>query len=204
MRIPEASWPGTRLTRGARWLGLDRNPLRRPTDRIEGAVRLATVLLFLIALPLACIAVAQLTAHMSQQQAHAQQAADHKVTATLLEGAPAASAPDPYSAVQMTMVPARWQPPGQTPRLGQVLAPAGAPAGSSETIWVDASGRVTTAPDSGLVDAAVAVAVVNTCLGAGLVLLLANVLARHALHRRRMSDWDAEWQATGPLWSGRR
>jgi len=205
MRFPEASWPGTRLARCARWLGLDRNPLRRRTDRIEAGIRLGTVVLVLVALPLLLIAVAHLSTRTSQQQARAQQTADRQVTAVLLQGAPAAAtAHDPYSAVQMTAVAARWQPPGQQPRLGEVLAPAGAPAGSTETIWIDPSGGVTSAPDTGLVDAAVAVALVNTCLGVSLVLLLANLLARGALHRRRMSDWDAAWQATGPLWSGRR
>src|SRR6202044_1933255 len=76
MRIPEARRPGPRLTRYARWLGLDRNPLRRRTDRIEAVMRLATVILFLVAVPLVCIAVAQLAAHLAQRQAHAQAAAE--------------------------------------------------------------------------------------------------------------------------------
>ena len=130
--------------------------------------------------------------------------AEHKVTAVLLQGVAAADTPDPYSELQMTMVAARWQPPGQAPRFGQVPAPAGARAGSTETIWIDASGGVASGPEAGLADSAVCVAVVNTWLAAGLILLLFNGLARHFLERRRMSDWDAEWQATGPLWSGRR
>jgi hypothetical protein len=204
MRIPGARRPGTRLARFARWLGLDRNPLRRPTDRIEAAIRLATMILLVVAVPLVCIVVGHVAARLAQRQAHTQAAAERKVAAVLLQGVSAGRTPDPYSAVQMTMVPARWQPPGQAPRFGQVLAPSGAPAGGTENIWIDASGGVASAPDAGLVDAAVAVAVINTCLGAGLVVLLSNGLARLALERRRISDWDAEWQATGPLWSGRR
>jgi hypothetical protein len=204
MRFPEARRPGTRLALCARWLGLDHNPLRRRTDRIEAAIRLATIVLLVAAVPLVCLAAGHLAERFAQRQAHAQAAAEHEVTAVLLQGVPADNTPDPYSAVQMTMVPARWQPPGQAPRTGQVLAPVGARAGSLETIWVDASGGVTSPPDAGLVDAAVCVAIVNTCLGAGLIVLLSNGLARHILERRRMSDWDAEWQATGPLWSGRR
>jgi hypothetical protein len=80
----------------------------------------------------------------------------------------------------------------------------GARAGSAVTIWIDAAGAVTSPPDAWVAEAAVCVAVVNTCLGAGLLLLLSNGLARRALERRRLSDWDAEWQATGPLWTGRR
>jgi hypothetical protein len=204
MRIPGAYRPGSRLARCARWLGLDHNPLRRRTDRIEAATRLATMILLVVIVPLACIIVGQFAAHLAERQVHSQQAAERTVTAVLLQAVPADNTPDPYSVVQMSMVPARWQPPGQVPRTGQVLAPIGARAGSPETIWIGASGAVAIGPDTGLVDAAICVAVVNTWLAAGLILMLSNGLARHLLERRRMSDWDAEWQATGPRWSGRR
>jgi len=42
MRFPGTHRPGTRLARWARWLGLDHNPLRRPTDQVEAAIRLAS------------------------------------------------------------------------------------------------------------------------------------------------------------------
>lgn len=204
MRIPGAHRPGARLARCTRWLGLDHNPLRRPTDRIEAAIRLATLILLVLVIPLACVFAGQFAAHLAERQVHSQQAAERKVSAVLLQGVPATNTPDPYSVVQLSMVAARWQPPGQVPRVGQVLAPVGARAGSTETIWIDASGGVAVGPDPGLIDAAIWVAVVNTWLAAGLILLLSNGLVRHFLERRRMSDWDAEWQATGPLWSGRR
>ena len=204
MRIPEARRPRARLARCARWLGLDRNPLRRRSDRIEAAIRMATMFLLVVALPLACIVVGQLADHLAQRQAHAQAAADHQVSAVLLHDVPPGNTPDPYSSVQMTMVAARWQPPGWPSRTGEVLAPVGARAGSTEMIWVDAAGAATSPPDSGVVDAAICVALVNTCLSAGLILLAANVLARRALQRRRMTEWDAAWRAVGPLWSGRR
>lgn len=204
MRIPRGRRPGAPVARCARWLGIDRNPLRRRTDRIEAAIRLATMFLLVVAVPLACIVSGRLAGHLAQRQAHDQAAAERQVTAVVLEAAPAGNTPDPFSSVQETMVPARWQPPGQAARTGQVLAPAGTRAGSTETIWVDAAGAATSPPDSGVVDAATCVAVVNTILAAGLILLLANLLARRALNRRRMSEWDDAWQATGPLWSGRR
>jgi hypothetical protein len=43
----------------------------------------------------------------------------------------------------------------------------------------------------------------GTCLLSWLVLLASSTLARRALDRRRLSAWDAEWRASGPLWSGR-
>ena len=44
-----------RLARCARRLGVGRNPLRRRTDRIEAAIILATLILLLVAVPLAAI-----------------------------------------------------------------------------------------------------------------------------------------------------
>jgi hypothetical protein len=100
---------------------------------------------------------------------------------------------------------ARWQPPGKAPQSGQVLAPAGAPAGSTVTVWIDASGAVTRPPpDRRDIADDVTIAVVVTCMVAGLLLLESNTLARRVLDRRRLKAWDAEWRATGPLWSGRR
>ena len=58
-RSPKARQPGTRLARCARRLGFDRNPLRRRTDRIEAVIRLATLILFLVAMPIIVLAVAR-------------------------------------------------------------------------------------------------------------------------------------------------
>ena len=204
MRSPEARQPGTRLARRVRRLGFDHNPLRRRTDRVEAAIRLATMILLLVAVPLTAIAVGRQADHLALHDAHAQQAAEHEVTAVLLQRAQATGVPDPYTSIQMTYVLARWQPPSGPPRSGQVLASAGAPAGSTVTVWIDASGAVTLPPpDHRDIAGDVTIAVVVTCMVAGLLLLESNALARRVLDRRRLNAWDAEWRATGPLWSGR-
>ena len=205
MRGPKAQRPGTRLARLARRFGFDRNPLRRRTDRIEAAIRLATMVLVLVAVPIAAIAIGRQAYHLALRQAHVQQAAEHQVTAVLLQQAQATGVPDPYTSVQMTYVLARWQPPGQPPRSGQVLAPAGTRAGSTVTIWIDAPGAVASPPpDQRDIAGDVTIAIVMTGLVAGLLLLGSNALARRVLDRRRLSAWDAEWRATGPRWSGHR
>jgi hypothetical protein len=140
-RRPKACRPGPCLARCGRRLGFDRNPLRRRTDRIEAAIRLATVILLIVAVPIAAIAVGRQADHPAPRQAHAQQAADHEVTAVLLLRAPATGVPDPYPFLHITYVLARWKPPGQAPRSGHILATAGAPAGSTTTVWTDASGE---------------------------------------------------------------
>jgi hypothetical protein len=196
---------GARLARCVRWLGFDRNPLRRRTDRIEAMVRLATLILLLVAVPIFTIAAGRQADHVALRHAHAQQAADHEVTAVLLQQAPPTGIPDPYTSIQMTLVLARWQPPGQQDRSGPVPAPAGARAGSTVTVWVDASGAITSPPtDPRVIVGDVCMAAMVTCLVASLLVLGANALGRRALDRRRMRAWDAEWRATGPLWSGHR
>ncbi len=88
---------------------------------------------------------------------------DHLVIAVLRRNAQATGIPDPYTSVQTTWVPARWQHPGQPPRYGEVPRRSGSAQ-----------------------------------------LLAAGTLARRALGRRRLNAWAAEWQANGPMWSGRR
>src|SRR5579871_6195748 len=113
MPSPDTRPPGTRLARCIRWLGFERNPLRRRTDRIEAAIRLATMVLLLVAVPIAVIAAGRQADHLALRQAHAQQAVERQVTAVLLRQAQATVGPDPYTSIQLTYVLGRWQPPGQ-------------------------------------------------------------------------------------------
>ena len=88
---------------------------------------------------------------------------------------------------------------------GQVLALAGARQGSTVQTWIDRSGAVTSPPmDHRDIAGDVCLAVVATFLVSWLVLMVAGILARRALDRRRLNAWEAEWRASGPLWSGRR
>jgi hypothetical protein len=192
------------LARLARWLGFDRNPLRRGTDRGEGALRLVMIILAVAVIPAAVVA-GRWADHYGLHRAQAQRAADHLVTAVLLEDAPATGTPDPYTSVQTAWVPARWQPPGQPPRTGEVLALAGARQGSTVRTWIDPSGAVTDPPmDHRDSVGDVWLAVMMTCLVSWMLLLAAWSLARRMLDRRRLHAWEAEWRASGPLWSGHR
>ena len=193
------------LARLARWLGFDRNPLRRGTDRVEAALRLVVIILIVLAVPAASVAAGRWADHDALHRAQAQWAADHQVTAVLLRAAPATGIPNPYTSVQTAWVPARWQPPGQSPRTGEVLALVGARKGSTVRTWIDPSGAITDPPlGHRVVVGDVWLAVMATCLLSWLLLLAAGVLARRGLDRRRLRAWEAEWRASGPLWSGHR
>ena len=193
------------LARLARWLGIDRNPLRRGTDRVEAALRLVMILLMVVAVPAAAVAAGRWADHYALHKAQAQMAADHQVTAVLLRDAPAIGVPDPYTSVQTAWVPARWQPPGQPPRTGEVLALVGARKGSTVRTWLDPSGAITDPPlNHRIIVGDVWLAVMATCLVSWLLLLVTGVLVRRGLDRRRLRAWEAEWRASGPLWSGHR
>jgi hypothetical protein len=193
---------GSRL---ARWLGFDRNPLRRGTDRVEAVLRLMLVILLVAGVPVAAVAAGRWADHQALHWAQAQRAANHQVTAVLLRDAPATGTPGPYTSIQGSWVPARWQPAGQSPRTGLVYAVAGARKGSTVRIWIDPSGAITDPPPGHReVVGDVCIAVTLTCLASGLVLLTVWTLGRRALDRGRLSAWEAEWRASGPLWTGRR
>jgi hypothetical protein len=197
---------GSGWARCVRWLGLDRNPLRRPADRIEAAVRLATAMLILVAVPIAAFVAGQRADQRFLRDAQAQRRADRQVSAVLTQDVPVSStATDPYVTVQTTWAPARWTAPDGSAHSGQVLVPAGVSRGTKTPIWINASGAITD-PPAGHSDvvAEVSVTVMVTSLGLIIVPLSALGLTRRALDRRRLGAWEAEWRAAGPLWTGHR
>jgi hypothetical protein len=205
MRSHAKRRPHQSLARLARWLGFDRNPLRRGTDRVEGALRLVMIILAVLAVPAASVAAGRWADHYALHRAQVQRTLNHQVNAVLLRDAQATGIPDPYTTVETTWVPARWQPPGQPPRTGDVLAVAGARKGSTVRTWIDPSGAVTDPPlDNRVIVGDVWLAVMATLLVSGLLLLAAGALARRMLDRRRLRAWEAEWRTRGPLWSRHR
>jgi hypothetical protein len=197
--------PYESLARLTRWLGFDRNPLRRGSDRVEGALRLVMIILVVVAVPAAAVAVGRWADHYALHWAQVQRAVNYQVTAVLMQDARGTGTPDPYTSVHTAWVPARWQPPGQPPRTGEVLAMVGARKGSTVRTWIDPSGAVTDPPmEHRVVVGNVWLAVMMTCLVSWVLLLAAGMLARRALDRRRLRAWEAEWRASGPQWSGRR
>ena len=55
--------PGRRPARLVRWLGFDRNPLRRGTDRLEAALRLVMMIMLVTAVPAAAVFAGQQADH---------------------------------------------------------------------------------------------------------------------------------------------
>ena len=188
-----------RMSRLVRWLA-GRNALRRPVDRIEGAVLVAVSAAFLVAVAVASI----LGAHTYQSQ-RAASVGLRPTVAVLIQAGPFYG-----GGAQLGQAEARWRDPGggeQSGVLTTVTTPGilGAAAGARIQVWLNRSGQPV-APPGGpvamIVNAlAVAAAVVG---GAGIALLICYALCRLTLDRRRLAAWESAWSLTGPRWTTRR
>src|SRR5262249_57766363 len=128
----------------ARKLGLDRNPLRRGTDRAEAWLRIALVLAFLIGAPLAAWGAGSWAESVAPTSAHLLLAGEHRVPAILLRSVPGDS--DQWFTVRFAWVTARWAVPGGPVRTGYVQAPVGSLKGSTVPVWLDRAGGATAPP----------------------------------------------------------
>ncbi|HUN31835.1 MAG TPA: hypothetical protein VMU95_07425 [Trebonia sp.] len=185
------------LARTLRGRRLDRNPLRRRSDRAETLATIVLVAAFAIAAPFTVHATAAGAYSLAKQARSAALAARQEVTAVTLEAAPA-------HALTRTAA-ARWTAPDGRARTGQVQVNDTAAKGTAERIWVTWSGDVAAPPLSASESAQLADL---TALGAGLGLavffLLACLAMRRAFDRRRLATWEAEWAAVEPWWNRQR
>jgi hypothetical protein len=186
----------------ARKLGLDRNPLRRATDRAEAWIRIALVLAFLIGAPLAAWGAGTWAESVAPTAAHLLRAGEHRVPATLLRSVPGDS--DQWFTVHFAWVKARWTVPGGPVRTGYVQAPVGSPKGSAVPVWLDRSGTPTAPPlpSSQIRGWVLMMTVLAPAALALLLLAMMGILGR-VLDRRRVASWGQAWSAIGPQWTRR-
>lgn len=179
---------------------LGRNELRRPSDRIEGAV-----LVLLAAAFLAAAAVAgALAAHVYQSQRAAAQGLRPAVAVLSTPGPDATSAFSPAAGAQ-----ASWRLPDGAERSGVLtswVAPAifGARPGTGVPVWLDRAGQPQPPPPgprAAILNALITGAVVMAA--AAMLLMLCYQLCRLALDRHRLATWASAWAATGPRWTSR-
>jgi hypothetical protein len=174
-------------------LGFGANPLRRRADRIESAVALTAVLLFLAVVALTPVLGIGLY-HHSQHDEHARAATRHHVTATIVSLGKATS-----YAVEARV---QWREPDRTTRTASVTSGLGSSPGDPVPMWVDASGHQLPQPQSTLqIAGGTVLTVVSMICAAGLLLWLTYLAVRIRLNRCRLADWDAEWRQIGPRWS---
>jgi hypothetical protein len=182
----------------ARRLRLDRNPLRRRTDKIAAGLAAALIAVFLAAAPvLSAVAVGW----AGRAAAAGQQAARlwRQVPAVVQQAAPV---PAGLGAVTRSWAWARWTAPDGRARAGQIPVSGEMAAGRAVPLWVDVAGSPTGPPPSRpavLACEAEAAAVATAALGA--VLLCLAWAGRRVISRRRLAAWEAEWATVGPQWT---
>ena len=181
-------------------LGLDRNPLRRRTDKIAACLAVVLVAVFLIgALMVSVVAVSWVG-----RAAAAEQRATRSwrlVPAVVQRAAPA---PAPSQLNGHTWVPARWTAPDGQARAGQIPVTVAVAAGQTVRLWVNAAGTPTGPPPNRgavVVDAVATAAFALVALASALLCLART--GRWVLDRRRLAAWEAAWATVGPQWTRR-
>jgi len=188
-----------RMSRLVRWLA-GRNALRRPVDRIEGAVLVALSAALLVA-----VAVAALLGMHTYQSQRAASASLRPAVAVLIQAGPIYVSP-----AYIGQAEARWRDRGGGEGFGVLTTVStpdivGAAAGARIPVWLDRSGQPAAPPGgqvamilNALAEAAAAAG------GAAVALLICYALCRLALDRRRLAAWESAWSLTEPRWTTRR
>lgn len=190
----------TRLARLIRGLRLDRNPLRRGSDRAGTVIGAALLAAVAAATPFAAHAAAGWMHASSLRDLQAQRTSFRHVRAVLLDKPVTVQAWD----TAFAQADCRWTAPDGHVVTELVVVPAGATAGSTVLVWTNHSGQLVTPLQPAQIQSrdrmAAGAAVTVVLVTAG----LAGLAVRRGLNRRRMAAWEADWLATGPRWTSRR
>ncbi|CAM5458917.1 hypothetical protein GCM10010343_39030 [Streptomyces avidinii] len=178
------------------------NELRRPVDRTRRRWSVIVVLSFLIAL---LCGVVVTTAVWDSESRTARETARHRhrIEATTVGSAERAVSSRSSGNLRV-VAPAVWEYPAAHQHSGTISVPLGTPAGRPVTIWVDDAGTEAQAPSS---EAQRALTAAAAGAGAfGLLALASGAVIRLRLHlveTRSLAQWEHEWEAVEPRWSGR-
>ncbi|MFJ1566494.1 Rv1733c family protein [Streptomyces erythrochromogenes] len=178
------------------------NELRRPVDRTRRRWNAVFVLSFLIAL--VCGGVVS-TAVWDAESREARETARHRhqIAATTV-GAAERAVTSRSGGTARVVAPAEWEYPAAHQHSDRVSVPFGTPAGRTVTIWVDDAGTEVQAPPP---DGQRAFTAAAAGIGAfGLLALASGAAVRmrvRLVETRTLAEWEHEWEAVEPRWSGR-
>jgi hypothetical protein len=178
LNVERAMRIGLVCTRAGRRLGLDRNPLRRSSDRIEAGLLCGMIVAFGILAPLTAVKASHWVTAAGTREVRTEQtsqwaAAQTSGTATRLP---------PYKAAG-------------------VVSTA---EGDLATATVSTGKNVTPAVTMAQVRSRAEVTLVFAPIVLAGVMALVFWVIRQLMDRRRMARWGRAWSVTGPQWSGRR
>jgi hypothetical protein len=188
-------------TRLARRIGLDRNPLRRRTDKLATGLTLVLLAVFLVGSPLLSAAAVGWVARTAAAEQQAERSW-RQVPAVLLSSASVSASTNGFAPYSWGL--ARWTAPNGHKRTGDIPVSVVLTAGQVVPLWVDQAGSPTGPPVSHrVVLAREAGAAAAAPLALGLLLLCLATAARWILSRRGLADWEAAWAAVAPQWTRR-
>jgi hypothetical protein len=179
---------------------LGSGPLKRGSDRLEFVARVLLVCSLLTTVPIS-LAVGTAAHTHAAAQAIAQAADRHRVTARLLDDAPAPVG-EGLSSSDRDQVTAVWTDPAGIGHRVTVPVPPATRAGTTVSLWTDRNGNRTTRPLSHG-------DVVGQAGGQGIVTFaVLSLIAwgayrsfRKLLDRNRFRRWAAEWAVVEPVWT---
>jgi hypothetical protein len=188
----------------ARRIGLDRNLLRRRTDRVEAWLRLALAVAAVVCGPVLVSWVG--AAAYGSTLAAAERDREHlfPVDAVLMEDTVGLAYVQGEDGVWPVSVMARWTAPNGGQRTGQVITESAGAAGAVVVIWTDVRGNVVDRANSPSPSGAALGAGIVTALGIAAIHASILLVVRRSLNRRRMASWELEWAVVEPRWSSRR
>ncbi|MFK0234744.1 Rv1733c family protein [Streptomyces vinaceus] len=182
--------------------GAGANPLRRDADRTRTRMHAAFALICLLAI---VVGLALGRAAWTDGNRVAENTARHRhsVTATTVSETTYRAGDEPNSR-PVSMATATWNYPAQRRHTETIPVPGGARNGDTVPVWVDDSGRETTAPP-GRAEVALNAVAVGTGALAGIVLVGGALVAARLriVDARSARAWESEWSGVEPLWSGR-
>ncbi|MFD7475281.1 hypothetical protein ACFV8Z_24775 [Streptomyces sp. NPDC059837] len=174
-----------------------RNPLRRHSDVVEAWIVLAVWTVALLGGLVAGGAAGAAVGHTFAERRAALHMVPAELTQNAANGAPVVAGYD----VGKVWVTVRWTYADGSAHTGLTKAVPTATTGSRLQVWVDHSDRVVGPPTSrgeAALDAAATAALVAPPVGTAA--WGAGGILRSRLMRRRLAEWDAEWQQIGPQW----
>ncbi|WP_328370052.1 hypothetical protein OG800_44930 [Streptomyces sp. NBC_00445] len=176
-----------------------RNPLRRRIDVVEAWLVLgAWILAVVCAVPAGLVTQSAVREDLDRQRVERQQ-----VTAVLVADAgerPTVTETDG----DLVWADARWTAPDGQSRTGLTKVRPDTPAGSRVTVWTDQAGALAAEPVSpGEARLQSVLAGVLAGAVAGAVVIGGSYGVRAMLDRRRMAQWDAEWERVDTRRGGR-
>ncbi|MGW7528836.1 Rv1733c family protein [Streptomyces sp. NPDC054783] len=174
------------------------NPIRRHDDILEAWLLLVLWALIAVGGTIVGLVTARAADHVFAQQ----RAERIPVRAVLLNDVP--RTPTSGTGRDLALVRVRWTAPNGSAHNGTTLLSTVRKADSTVRIWIDAQGRLSTQPptparaavEAGLMGTAAAPALSGAVFGGGSI-------GRCYLDRRRLAQWDREWNLVGPQWGHR-